>query len=246
MSVILERLAAREPVGVTELSEALHVAPATVRRDLSTLEGQRLLVRTHGGAIGHTVSYELPLRYKGLRCAEEKRRIAAKAAGTVEPKMAIGLTGGTTTTEVARALADHEGLTVVTNALNIAAELAIRPNLRLVVTGGVARSSSYELSGPIAEASLAGLNLDLVFAGVDGISVTGGCTTHHDTEAHSNCVMIGRAERVIVVADCSKIGRVAFAKICELSAVDELITGSAVGHDAVHELEDAGVRVVPV
>jgi DeoR family transcriptional regulator of aga operon len=170
MSAILERLADGEPVGVAELSKEFRVSPATIRRDLVMLEGQRLLVRTHGGAVAHAVSYELPLRYKGVRHAEEKRRIAREAASLVEARMAVGLTGGTTTTEVARALADCQGLTVVTNALNIAAELAVRPNLKLVVTGGVARSNSYELSGPLTEASLASLNLDIMFVGVDGIS----------------------------------------------------------------------------
>ena len=87
--------------------------------------------------------------------------------------MAVGLTGGTTCTEVARELVDRERITVVTNALNIASELAVRPNLKLVVTGGTARPESYELVGPLAEQSLAGLHLDLVVIGVDGIDAAG-------------------------------------------------------------------------
>lgn len=246
MSGILERLAGGEPVGVAELSKEFRVAPATIRRDLVMLEGQRLLTRTHGGAIAHAVSYELPLRYKGARQVDEKKRIAREAAALVEKGMAVGLTGGTTTTEVARALADLQGLTIVTNALNIAAELAVRPNLKLVVTGGVARSNSYELSGPITEASLVGLNLDLMFAGVDGIGVTAGCTTHQDVEAHSNGAMIERAAKVVVVADSSKIGRVAFARMCALSMVHELITDTSADAGQVRELQDYGLRVVLV
>ena len=96
--------------------------------------------------------------------------------------MAVGLTGGTTCTEVARVLVDRERLTVVTNALNIASELAVRPNLKLVVTGGVARPESYELVGPMAEQALAGLNLDVVCLGVDGIDAVIGCTTHHEVD----------------------------------------------------------------
>lgn len=246
MSAILDRLAGGSPVGVAQLSKEFHVAPATIRRDLAMLEGQRLLVRTHGGAMAHTVSYELPLRYKGVRKAEEKQRIAHEAIARVKEGMAVGLTGGTTTTEVARVLADRQGLTIVTNALNIATELAVRPNLKLVVTGGVARSSSYELSGPITEASLTGLNLDLMFVGVDGISGRGGCTTHQDVEAHSNGAMIQRAEKVIVVADGSKIGRVAFARICELSEVDELITDESADPELLRELKDAGLYTMLV
>ena len=119
---------------------------------------------------------------------------------------AIGLTGGTTTTEVARALVALPRLTVVTNSLNIASELAVRPNLKLVVTGGVARAESYELVGPLAEATLAGLNIDMVFVGVDGISARAGLTTHHEVEAHTNRALIDRAQVVTVVADSSKLG----------------------------------------
>lgn len=167
---ILERLSSDGSIGVVEVARELRVSPATVRRDLQLLEGQHLLGRTHGGAVQQGVLYELPLRYKSMRQAGEKRRIAAEAASRVSDGSAIGLSGGTTTTEVARALVDREELTVVTNALNIAAEIAVRPNLKLVVTGGVARPESYELVGPLAETSLEGLNLDIVFLSVDGIS----------------------------------------------------------------------------
>jgi DeoR family transcriptional regulator, aga operon transcriptional repressor len=158
--------------------------------------------------------------------------------------MAVGLTGGTTATELARVLADRRQLTIVTNALNIASELAIRPDLKLVVTGGVARSQSYELSGPIAEAALNGLNLDVAFIGVDGIEAKAGCTTYQEIEAHTNTVMIEQAKRVIVIADSSKIGRVAFARMCTLPQVDELITNrNGADRAEVRKLTDVGVRV---
>jgi DeoR family transcriptional regulator of aga operon len=159
---------------------------------------------------------------------------------------AVGLTGGTTITEVARALVDRPQLTVVTNALNIAAEIAVRPNLKLVVTGGVARPESYELVGPIAEASLEGLNLDLVFLGVDGISPRAHLTTHHEVEAGTDRALIERADRVIVVADGSKIGKIAFARICELSDVTELITDSGADPEKVAALQDRGLQVTTV
>ncbi len=243
LSAILERLADGGSLAVAELADDLAVSPATVRRDLVMLEQQRLLARTHGGAIAHAVSYELPLRYKGVRHAEDKRRIAREAATQVSEGMAIGLTGGTTATEVARALADRQKLTIVTNALNIASELAVRPKLKLIVTGGVVRNESYELSGPIAEASLAGLNLDIAFIGVDGIDAKAGCTTHQEVEAHTNGVMIARARRVIVVADSSKIGKVAFARICDITSVSGLITDLPDDTDAVRTLTESGVSV---
>src|ERR671915_407615 len=155
LDAILERLSENGSVAVTSLARDLGVSMATIRRDLELLESQRLLSRTHGGAVSHGVLYELPLRYRAGRHEAEKHRIA----------------------EVARRIAGRT-LTVVTNALNIASELAVRPNLKLVVTGGVARSESYELVGPLADATLDGLNLDVVFVGVDGAS-RAGMTTHH-------------------------------------------------------------------
>ncbi|HEY1700519.1 MAG TPA: DeoR/GlpR family DNA-binding transcription regulator [Trebonia sp.] len=246
LSAILERLADGGTVDVGALAEELSASPATIRRDLAALEHQRLLARTHGGAVAQGVSYELPLRYKGVRFAEEKRRIAVAAAATVAEGMAIGLTGGTTATEVARALADRQRLTIVTNALNIASELGARPNLKLIVTGGMARSQSYELSGPIAEASLVGLNLDVAFIGVDGIDAKAGCTTHEEVEAHTNSVMIQHSRRVVLVADSSKIGKVAFARICEAAVIDELISNTGADADAVKALSESGVRVTLV
>lgn len=243
LGAILERLADGGSVAVGELADELGVSSGTVRRDLAMLAQQHLLARTHGGAVAHSVSYELPLRYKTVRHAEEKRRIAREAVKRVAEGMAVGLTGGTTATAVASALADRQGLTIVTNALNIASELAIRPNLRLLVTGGLVRSSSYELSGPAAEATLAPLNLDVAFVGVDGIDARAGCTTYEGVEAHTNSVMIEHARHVVVVADSSKVGKVAFARICESSAVDELITDDAAEGKAVDALTDAGVRV---
>jgi DeoR family transcriptional regulator of aga operon len=246
MGAILERLSADGSVSVVDIATELDVSAATVRRDLRLLEDQRLLGRTHGGAVPQGVVYELPLRYKSARQHQQKLRIAREAAGRVADGWAIGLTGGTTTTEVARVLVDRRRLTVVTNALNIASELAVRPNLKLVVTGGVARPESYELVGPIAEASLEGLNLDMVFLAVDGISPAAGLTTHHEIEAGTNRALLQRARHVTVVADSSKIDRVAFARICPLAKVDELITDAGADRAALAALRDSGLVVTTV
>jgi DeoR family transcriptional regulator of aga operon len=246
LAAILERLSENGGVNVTDLALEFAASPATVRRDLRLLEEQRLLSRTHGGAVAHGVLYELPLRYRGARHGEEKRRIASAAAGRVDEGMVVGLTGGTTTTEVARALSEMRRLTIVTNSLSIAAELAVRPNLKLVVTGGVARPESYELIGPLAEATLAGINLDLAVVGVDGISAAAGLTTHHETEASTNRALIARAERTIVVTDSSKIGRATFARIVDAGAVGELITDANADEDEVARLAEIGVTVTSV
>lgn len=243
LASVLDELSSDGSVRVSDLSERFGVSVATVRRDLELLEEQRLVTRVHGGAVPRGLLYELPLRYKEARAEHEKRRIAEFAASMVEAGATVGLTGGTTTTAIARALADIGELTIVTNALNIASELAIRTDLKLVVPGGVARSASYELVGPIAEAALAGLNLDLVFVGVDGISAAAGLTTHHEVEAYTNRALIRRAARAVAVGDASKLERVAFARICDVAEIESLITDEGADPAAVERLEGAGLTV---
>lgn len=171
LTQLLELLAARGHVEVDELSAELGVSEATIRRDLNHLAHQQLLTRTRGGAVVQQVAYDLPLRYKAARRAEEKLRIGAAAAAMVQRGMVVGLNGGTTVTEVARAMvvrpelagaAGEPGVTIVTNALNIAHELTVRPSIKLVITGGVARPQSYELIGPLAGRILDEITLDLM------------------------------------------------------------------------------------
>jgi DeoR family transcriptional regulator, aga operon transcriptional repressor len=245
LGVILEEISVDGSVGVAELSERLGVSATTIRRDLELLEEQRLLARTHGGAVAQMVSYELPLRYRSARRHEQKRRIGREAATRVHDGGVIGLTGGTTTTEVARAIA-HRPLTVVTNALNIASELAVRPNIKLVVTGGVARPESYELVGPIADRVVSELHLEVAFIGADGISAAAGLTTHHDIEAHTDRAVLDSAAKVVVVSDATKLGRVAFAQICPMSAVNELITDVEADGDELAAIRSAAVAVTVV
>ncbi len=242
---ILELLARDGTVTVGDLAAELAVSQATVRRDLQALGEQRLLERSHGGAVAHGTAHELPVRYRTGR-SEEKRRIARAAAELVADGDAIAFTGGTTTTEVARTLAARQDLTVITNALNIAVELAVRPNLKLIVTGGVARSASYELVGTLADATLRGLNVDLAFVGVDGVDAERGLTTQNEVEAATNRALMARAKRTIVVADASKLGRVALAQIAGVAAAEQLITNTGADAEQVQRLEAAGLTVTAV
>lgn len=240
---ILQLAGADSAVSVGELAEALGVSTATVRRDLAQLASQGLIMRSHGGAIRLDRGYELPVHYRTTSRAAEKKRIAALAASLVDDGAVVGVTGGTTTMEVTRALATRRQLTVVTNALNIAAELALRPNIRLVVTGGIARSASFELCGPVAERTIHQYNIDIAFVGADGVDPFAGCTTHNDSEALTNAALVKRAARVIVVADSTKLGQVKFASICETSAVDLLITDTGATDDQIAAFEKADVEV---
>ncbi|MFF1506440.1 DeoR/GlpR family DNA-binding transcription regulator [Streptomyces sp. NPDC058326] len=258
-NALLELLAAEGRLEVDETAASLQVSSATIRRDLDELAEQQMLVRTRGGAIAHGVSYELPLRYKSSRHASEKQRIAAAVVELVGEGDVVGLNGGTTTTEVARALALRVGggrrhtneatapaFTVVTNALNIASELAVRPQIKIVVTGGVARPQTYELVGPLTAGVLKEVVLDVAVLGVDGLDPQLGVMTHQEDEASISRLFAERAQRVVVVTDSSKMGKRAFARICGLDAVDVIVTDSAVPADMVARLQDLGIKVIAV
>jgi len=259
-SALLELLARHGRVAVEDAAVALEVSVATIRRDLDRLAEQQMLTRTRGGAVAHGVSYELPLRYKTARRASEKQRIGRATADLVAVGEVVGLTGGTTLTEVARALAlrtdiaDDTGaaagrgpaLTVVTNALNIANELVIRPQIKIVVTGGVARPQSYELTGPLARGVLAEVTLDVAVLGVNAVDAEHGVSVHHEGEASINRLLAERAQRVVVAADSSKIGKRAFARVCDLAQVDVLVTDAGVTPEVSDRFAEAGVTVIAV
>ena len=252
LGAILELLGRDGSLDVDAAAAELHVSAATIRRDLDVLSKQQLLNRTHGGAVSNNAAYDLPLRYKAARHASEKQRIGKAVAEMIGAGTIVGLNGGTTTTEVARALAlrgdpqssYNPSITVVTNSLNIATELAVRAHLKIVVTGGVARPQSYELVGPLASGVLDQLSLDVAVLGVDAIDVDGGATTHHESEAAINRLMASRARKVIVVSDSSKLGHRAFARLFPLQSVDVLVTDTDAGDDMVRGYRDAGVEVV--
>src|SRR5690606_11865605 len=150
-----------------------------------------------------------------------------------------GLNGGTSETEVARDIATRDDLragrsgdlhavTIVTNAVNIANELVVRPHIKVVVTGGVARPQSYELTGPLGIGVLDGIGLDIAFLGVAAIDPAWGASAHHEGEANINRLMAERSKRVVVIADSSKVGGPAFARILRTEEIETLITDTGI------------------
>jgi len=239
---IIELISGEGFVDISRLRSEFGCSEATLRRDLEHLKQAGQLRRTRGGAIANGAG-ELPFTLKLGEMAEAKRRIARVAASLIQEGQAIGFTGGTTTLQVARHLRTRSGLTVVTNALTIAMELA-RSKVRTVVTGGELRGKTYELVGPLSEPAASQIHLDLVFVGVDGFSVLGGLTTHNPMEARINRVLIDRSSQVVVVTDHTKLGRKTFAQIAPMSIVDILITDGEADKDAIAEVERSGIRVI--
>lgn len=244
MLVVLRCVNSRGAVAVADLAAELRVSPATLRRDLADMEDEGLLVRTHGGARPQATHDEMPVRLRALEAREAKGRIALRAAQLIPTgPHAVALTGGTTTAEIAKVLARRPQLTIITNALTIALELAARPTAKVILTGGVVRSTSFEAVGVLAENTFKAVNVGTAILGVDGISAVGGATTHDEVEARTNGAMLAHAQRVMVVADGSKVGRVTFAQVSDTSGVDVLVTDATADPQELERLQMAGVAV---
>ncbi len=247
MNAILDLLAERGPLSLSEISGALGVSAATARRDVADLAERQCLARTHGGARLIDAGGELPVSLRDTRFQDAKRAIAAAVAELVpRQRYAVALSGGSTTAHVARAIADHDELTIVTNSLTIAQLVTTYPHLKVVMTGGILRSESLELVGVLAENTFNAINLGTAILGTDGITASGGVTTHDETEARTNNAMVTHAQRVIVVADGSKIGRLALAQVASTDQVDVLITDATADPDELDRLRSAGVEVIVV
>ena len=240
-------------ISVEEVVEKFSVSPATARRDLDALAHQMIVIRTRGGARAAPISGDLPLRYRAALMSHEKLAIARAAVALVRPGQTVALTGGTTTTQIAqelgvRASVDPEfsvkQTTVVTNAINIANDLIVRPELRVVLTGGAAIARSYELVGPLAKAALPLINVDLFFIGVNAIDAERGFFTEFETEAEISAAVLEKSVTSYVVADHTKLRSTAFALICGPTDVTGLITNSNADPDVLARLRGVGLDVI--
>ncbi|MBN9629672.1 DeoR/GlpR family DNA-binding transcription regulator [Leifsonia sp. TF02-11] len=253
LNAVLDLLAETGQIEVEDIVAKLDVSAVTARRDLDALASQQLLTRTRGGAVGQSVAYDLPIRYKREQHAPEKLRIAQAASALVPRGSVVGLCGGTTSTAVASVLGSrpdlmepspHPNLTVVTNAINIAAQLVMRPQIKTVVTGGVVHARSYELVGPYSDVVLERITMDIAFIGVNGIDPVVGPTVHDEGEASVNSLMARRATRAVVVADSSKIGRTAFATLGGPTILSTLITDDGITAEQRAAFVERGVEVI--
>jgi DeoR family transcriptional regulator of aga operon len=246
---ILERLKKQETVTVEDLARGFAVSSVTVRADLQALADAGLLVRSHGGALRRLDNQpDLPVNVKESLRHAEKVRIAERAVQMIRPEDTIVLDSGTTTLEIARQLraADKKPLTVITNALNIALELARQPEVRTIILGGLLRQVSLSLVGPHAEQALRDLNADRAFIGVDGLDPEIGLSTPDVLEAQLNAMMMRVSKEVVVVADASKFGRRSLSVIGKLESCHAVITDEAVPAEMRDAVRARGVELIVV
>lgn len=234
----------RRIVSVAELRQELHVSPATVRRDMMRLEKLGEIRRVHGGAVGLAGRLEEPLfDNKESIAAAEKQRIAAAALAFIRPNTCVFLDGGSTVLALGRLLRDRSNLTVVTNSLRVAMELASH-GPRLILVGGDLRRLSQTFVGPLTRFTIEQIHVDTAFIGTIGVAPDAGMTTTDHQEAYTKSLIIEHAQQVVLLADCSKLGRVSFARFGSLEKVDCLITDRKAGRAATREFQKRKIKII--
>jgi DeoR/GlpR family transcriptional regulator of sugar metabolism len=235
---------ARRAIRLEELSAALGVSQATVRRDLNALAAAGRLRRVHGGAIAVDERLDEPhFDVKAAAFAEQKARIAARAVELLGPDDTVYLDSGSTVLAVARLLHGWTRLTVVTNSLPVANELVGR-GPRLIVVGGELRATSRALVGPLTRLLLEALHVDRALMGTFAFSLEDGLTTTDPAEAYTKQLVLERAREVLLLAASAKLGTRAFVHAGRLEDVDVLVTDDGLDERASRAIARHGIRVI--
>lgn len=243
--LILKRLEVDGRVSVSDLSSETGVSEMTIRRDLEALEQTGALSRVHGGAVpAQSQSYEPPFAVRSRRNVEAKQRIGRAAAALLNDGETVILDAGTTTLEIARALRGRRNLRILALSLHIAEVLADEPGLTVMVAGGIARAGERSLIGSLAERAFQDLSFDTLFLTVGGVDVRHGLTEYNLDDAAVKRAAFASSRRRIAVADASKLGKVAFARISAIDELDVLITDTSAPDELLDQIRSAGVEVI--
>ena len=243
--LIMDQLLKRGSVLVSELSEMLDVSSVTIRKDLTEMEKSGKLYRSHGKAIiVNPFTNNRTVNEKEKLAPEEKYAIGMEAAKLITYNDSIIIASGTTIHSFAQCVKPIQKLTVVSASLKASMYLSQDSNIDIIQLGGMLRHSSLSVVGSYGETFLLGCSFSKLFLGVDGIDPEYGISTTDLREAHLNQIMMGAAQKTIVLADSSKFGRRGFAKIANLSDVDMIITDSNVSKPTMAKMEELGIEVV--
>ncbi len=232
------------PIAVSTLALTLGCSEMTVRRDLEALEREGVLRRVHGGAVSFNLrGDEVPYSLRAFEAVEAKERIANAVAGLIADGETVVLDCGTTTAEVGRALRGR-AVTIMPLGLRTLIDLANDEHVHLIAAGGDVRTGEMVVTGDLAEVAFERLRFDTFVLGCCGVSGQDGVTTHVPADARIKRAAIAASRRTILVCDASKLGDVAFGKVCDLDALDLMVTDASPAHTA--DLESAGLTVARV
>lgn len=242
---IAESIRSRGVVSVTEMAEALGTSEITLRRDLRVMAEEGLVVRTHGGAVlPEGLAHEPSYSEKANQAAAEKAAIAALAARKVRPGDSIVLGPGTTTLALARLLVDSPELTVVTNSLLVAQALMPAGHVEVILTGGTLRRAIHALVGPATEESLRSLRASHAFISGNGLTAERGLSTPSPLVAATDRALAAAAQRIVVVADHTKVGHETMCQTVPLDRIACVVTDSGADQEQVAAIREAGVEVL--
>lgn len=247
---ILNLLQQEGSVKTSELCSLFETSRETIRRDLENMEARGMLKRIHGGAMKLEEAQDKGSGYTSFdkRQSEHpfyKEEVAWEVVNYITEGQAIALDSGTTALALAKVIKDRvHSLTVVTNSLAVANELADTPGITLVMTGGIYRPDEEAFVSDIAALIFSKINIDLFFLTTCGISVERGVTYQRMDEILVQNCMLEAADRTIVIADSSKLGMNSLVKMCEIDQISMIITDSYASDDQTAAFERAGVKIV--
>ena len=243
---IVELVNERLSIRVTELSKIFSVTEETIRRDLEKLEKEKLLMRSHGGAVSIEKDQgEISYLEREITNAEQKKAIAAAAVRLIEQGDQIVLDASTTAWYVAKELPDMP-LTVLTNSIKVAIELSKKEQIKVISTGGTLLSQSLSYVGPLAERSLSMYHVNKAFLSCKGVHLERGLSDFNESQALLKKQMIEIADETILMVDSSKFGTRAFSQIVPVANIDCIITDSKIDEETKNELEEKKIQLLIV
>lgn len=242
---IIHLLDTENTVSVNKLSKLFNVSTVTIRNDLRHLEEKGCILRSYGGAmLNKAFAFDRPLLDKSRINFSLKNKIAQKAAELVEDGDRIILDSGSTTAAMVPYLCDKQNLIVLTNALNIAYDLATHTDIEVIIAGGNVRKNAYSIFGPTVEQQLKMYHFNKLFLGVDGFDLQAGITTPNFSEAVVNKVMCEVSGQIIAITDSTKFGRKSFCMIEKVNHIQTVVTDSNIPDNYLTQLHALGVNVM--
>lgn len=242
---IVQLVNERGSIRVSELSELCDVTEETIRRDLDRLEQAGRLRRSHGGAVSVKEQTEIPYFEREVTFADEKRKIAQAAVERIAPGQRILLDASSSAWYMAAILPDIP-LTVLTNSIKVATELASKEKIEVISTGGILAARSLSFVGPLAERSLDAYHVDTLFFSCKGVHLERGISESNEWQARIKQKMIGTADRVVLLADWSKFGVQALTQVAALGEVHEIVTDQRAEAGTMQRLRERGLVVKTV
>ncbi|OCG19822.1 MULTISPECIES: glucitol operon DNA-binding transcriptional repressor SrlR [unclassified Gilliamella] len=247
-TAILEYLQSNGQVSVDELAEHFKTTGTTIRKDLTQLYESGLVLRTYGGAMLNREIGDRAIDHKTYINTAQKKAIAEEAAKLIHEGDSIIFDAGSTVAQMIPTLAKFNNLTIMTNSLHMVNELVANDNDQtIILTGGTFRrkSASFHSNNELAIAAFESYTFDMLFMGADGVDLVGGVTTFNESY-HGSVAMSKAAAKLILLADATKFGRRSPNVVCDLIAVDTIITDDNLDDRYYDALTQSGIKVIKV